>query len=604
MSPVVMMVAVLLVSISTTTTQAQNIASCAQKLIPCGEYLNTTTTPPETCCGSIREAIKNDLSCLCNLYNTLVCFKALTSMSVRPSRSPSDAVLTLISLLATKRSYVVEESDEEMEDKEHPQGEPQEEEEEEDEIIESDIELEGETVEPDNDLPQKMGDPSVEVTEEKREASQEAKAKAMEAISEESGFFFALAGKLQKLLTIIRSYFPQSDFGNHVCDQSVCVCVYICVMFYSYCLHQMKKPNAAIQDANAALEINPDSAKGYKSRGMARAMLGEYEKAKKQEQSSSSRKPGGMLDPELMAAFSDPEVMAALQDVMKNPANLAKHQANPKATLLYKLGVKKGPWTAEEDKKLINFILTNGQCCWRAVPKLAGLRRCGKSCRLRWTNYLRPDLKRGLLNEAEEQLVIDLHARLGNRWSKIAARLPGRTDNEIKNHWNTHIKKKLLKMGIDPVTHEPFHKEAKTEESSSISQTDNLLPESGNNNNNNSSMQENDGIANSEENSSSPQENCCSDESILLNSICNDETLLNSLWIDEPPLVDASWNNNNPPATENTNNGEMGYPYPSWEDNCTWLLDCQDFGVQDFGFDSFDNLEFKSLNALEMEDKH
>ncbi|MCD7466059.1 Protein ODORANT1 [Datura stramonium] len=80
-----------------------------------------------------------------------------------------------------------------------------------------------------------------------------------------------------------------------------------------------------------------------------------------------------------------------------------------------KLGVKKGPWTAEEDKKLINFILTNGQCCWRAVPKLAGLRRCGKSCRLRWTNYLRPDLKRGLLSEAEEKLVIDLHARLGNR---------------------------------------------------------------------------------------------------------------------------------------------------------------------------------------------
>ncbi|GMN40927.1 hypothetical protein TIFTF001_010153 [Ficus carica] len=121
-----------------------------------------------------------------------------------------------------------------------------------------------------------------------------------------------------------------------------------------------------------------------------------------------------------------------------------------------KLGVKKGPWTAEEDKKLVNFILTHGQCCWRAVPKLAGLRRCGKSCRLRWTNYLRPDLKRGLLNEAEEQLVIDLHARLGNRWSKIAAKLPGRTDNEIKNHWNTHIKKKLIKMGIDPVTHEPL----------------------------------------------------------------------------------------------------------------------------------------------------
>lgn len=81
-----------------------------------------------------------------------------------------------------------------------------------------------------------------------------------------------------------------------------------------------------------------------------------------------------------------------------------------------KAGVKKGPWTAEEDNKLINFILTKGQCCWRAVPKLAGLRRCGKSCRLRWTNYLRPDLKRGLLTPAEEQLVIDLHSRLGNRF--------------------------------------------------------------------------------------------------------------------------------------------------------------------------------------------
>ncbi|CAL0334826.1 unnamed protein product [Lupinus luteus] len=121
-----------------------------------------------------------------------------------------------------------------------------------------------------------------------------------------------------------------------------------------------------------------------------------------------------------------------------------------------KVGLKKGPWTAEEDMKLINFILTNGQCCWRAVPKLAGLLRCGKSCRLRWTNYLRPDLKRGLLSEEEEKMVIDLHAKLGNRWSKIASHLPGRTDNEIKNQWNTHIKKNLKKMGIDPITHKPL----------------------------------------------------------------------------------------------------------------------------------------------------
>lgn len=83
-----------------------------------------------------------------------------------------------------------------------------------------------------------------------------------------------------------------------------------------------------------------------------------------------------------------------------------------------KLGVKKGPWTAEEDRKLVGFMTSenSGHCCWRMVPKLAGLRRCGKSCRLRWTNYLRPDLKRGLLSEFEEQLIIDLHSRLGNRY--------------------------------------------------------------------------------------------------------------------------------------------------------------------------------------------
>ncbi|XP_065857997.1 MYB-like transcription factor ODO1 [Euphorbia lathyris] len=273
-----------------------------------------------------------------------------------------------------------------------------------------------------------------------------------------------------------------------------------------------------------------------------------------------------------------------------------------------KLGVKKGPWTADEDKKLINFILTNGQCCWRAVPKLAGLRRCGKSCRLRWTNYLRPDLKRGLLTDSEEQLVIDLHAHLGNRWSKIAARLPGRTDNEIKNHWNTHIKKKLLKMGIDPVTHEPFQKESKSDETSS-SHTD-VLPESICNNTNNEENKVNNSEENSNSNSNSSStqdQNCYSDDqSLLLDNICNDEILLNCLWMDDqPPLVDAmSFNNNpDPPTIENIINVDAGCPYPSWEDNCSWLLDCQDFGVHDFGFDCFENTEFKAMNSLDIQDK-
>lgn len=120
-----------------------------------------------------------------------------------------------------------------------------------------------------------------------------------------------------------------------------------------------------------------------------------------------------------------------------------------------KNGLKKGPWTPEEDQKLIDYIHQNGYGNWRTLPKNAGLQRCGKSCRLRWTNYLRPDIKRGRFSFEEEEAIIQLHSILGNKWSAIAARLPGRTDNEIKNYWNTHIRKRLLRMGIDPVTHSP-----------------------------------------------------------------------------------------------------------------------------------------------------
>ncbi|ONI02288.1 hypothetical protein PRUPE_6G188300 [Prunus persica] len=118
-------------------------------------------------------------------------------------------------------------------------------------------------------------------------------------------------------------------------------------------------------------------------------------------------------------------------------------------------GLKKGPWTPEEDQKLMNYIQKNGHGSWRALPKLAGLNRCGKSCRLRWTNYLRPDIKRGKFSQEEEQTILNLHSILGNKWSAIASHLPGRTDNEIKNFWNTHLKKKLIQMGFDPMTHRP-----------------------------------------------------------------------------------------------------------------------------------------------------
>ncbi|KAK1435760.1 hypothetical protein QVD17_01529 [Tagetes erecta] len=117
--------------------------------------------------------------------------------------------------------------------------------------------------------------------------------------------------------------------------------------------------------------------------------------------------------------------------------------------------LRKGLWSPEEDDKLLKYISRFGVGCWSSVPKHAGLQRCGKSCRLRWINYLRPDLKRGMFSQQEENIILDLHQVLGNRWAQIAAQLPGRTDNEIKNFWNSCLKKKLMKQGIDPNTHKP-----------------------------------------------------------------------------------------------------------------------------------------------------
>ncbi|XP_042415238.1 transcription factor MYB2-like [Zingiber officinale] len=111
--------------------------------------------------------------------------------------------------------------------------------------------------------------------------------------------------------------------------------------------------------------------------------------------------------------------------------------------------LRKGPWTVEEDILLANYVSLHGEGRWDSVAKCSGLRRTGKSCRLRWLNYLRPDVRRGNITPEEQLLILELHSRWGNRWSKIAQVLPGRTDNEIKNYWRTRVQKHARQLRCD-----------------------------------------------------------------------------------------------------------------------------------------------------------
>ncbi|KAK8621801.1 hypothetical protein V6N13_081234 [Hibiscus sabdariffa] len=106
--------------------------------------------------------------------------------------------------------------------------------------------------------------------------------------------------------------------------------------------------------------------------------------------------------------------------------------------------MRKGPWHEDEDERLITFVKILGSRRWDYVARISGLKRSGKSCRLRWVNYLRPNLKHGRISAEEETIILKLHEKWGNKWSMIARRLPGRTDNEIKNYWRTYIRKKAV----------------------------------------------------------------------------------------------------------------------------------------------------------------
>ncbi|KAK7383284.1 hypothetical protein VNO78_28958 [Psophocarpus tetragonolobus] len=155
-----------------------------------------------------------------------------------------------------------------------------------------------------------------------------------------------------------------------------------------------------------------------------------------------------------------------------------------------KANVKRGPWSPEEDATLKSYVETHGTGGnWIALPKKAGLRRCGKSCRLRWLNYLRPDIKHGGFTEEEDNIICTLYGQMGSRWSAIASQLRGRTDNDVKNYWNTKLKKKIMagKVSLKTLTDNdtlpststplPTNKKSKTQNSPfPASQNQNSLP--------------------------------------------------------------------------------------------------------------------------------
>ncbi|CAJ1874463.1 unnamed protein product [Sphenostylis stenocarpa] len=117
--------------------------------------------------------------------------------------------------------------------------------------------------------------------------------------------------------------------------------------------------------------------------------------------------------------------------------------------------IRKGPWSLEEDTILQNYVATYGEGRWNSVARSAGTYhtlfiRCQTlSALLRWLNYLRPDVRRGNITLQEQLTILDLHSRWGNRWSKIARHLPGRTDNEIKNYWRTRVIKQARNLNCD-----------------------------------------------------------------------------------------------------------------------------------------------------------
>ncbi|KAK9664873.1 hypothetical protein RND81_14G074300 [Saponaria officinalis] len=133
----------------------------------------------------------------------------------------------------------------------------------------------------------------------------------------------------------------------------------------------------------------------------------------------------------------------------KSPSSSSNNKSGATQISDDEFDLRRGPWTVEEDFALINYITAHGEGRWNSLARCAGLKRTGKSCRLRWLNYLRPDVRRGNITLEEQLMILELHSRWGNRWSKIAQYLPGRTDNEIKNYWRTRVQKHAKQLKCD-----------------------------------------------------------------------------------------------------------------------------------------------------------